>query len=104
MGGTETLLVGLNNLDRFASVGAFSSGGLPEDFDADFPALGPAANEQLRVFWISCGTEDGLIGINRQLHAWLDKKGVKHTMVETPGAHTWMVWRRNLAALMPMLF
>jgi enterochelin esterase family protein len=29
---------------------------------------------------------------------------VKHTMVETPGAHTWMVWRRNLATLVPLLF
>ena len=37
-------------------------------------------------------------------HTWLDAKGVKHTMVETPGAHTWMVWRRNLATLAPLLF
>jgi len=22
---------------------------------------------------------------------------VNHTDIETPGAHTWMVWRRNLA-------
>ena len=30
MGGAESLLTGLNNLDRFAWVGAFSSGGLTE--------------------------------------------------------------------------
>ena len=24
--------------------------------------------------------------------------------VETPGGHTWMVWRRNLAEVAPMLF
>jgi len=24
--------------------------------------------------------------------------------VETPGAHTWMVWRRNLAEFAPLLF
>src|SRR4051812_274531 len=31
MGGSESLLTGLNNLDKFAWVGAFSSGGIPEE-------------------------------------------------------------------------
>jgi len=104
MGGAETLLVGLNSLDRFAWIGSFSAGGLPEDFDASFPALDAAASAKLRLLWIACGTGDRLIDVNRRLHAWLDKKGVKHTMVETPGAHTWQVWRRNLTTLAPMLF
>jgi enterochelin esterase family protein len=104
MGGSESLLVGLNTLDRFAWVGAFSSGGLPEEFDAAFPGLDAKAGAKLRLLWIACGTDDGLIDINRKLHAWLEAKGVKHTMTETPGAHTWMVWRRNLAALTPLLF
>jgi len=30
MGGSESLLTGLNNLDKFAWIGAFSSGGIPE--------------------------------------------------------------------------
>jgi enterochelin esterase family protein len=96
--------VGLNALDRFAYVGAFSAGGVPEDFDATFAHLDAGANGKLRLLWISCGTEDRLIDANRKFHSWLDAKGVKHTMVETPGAHTWMVWRRNLAALLPLLF
>lgn len=104
MGGAESLYVGLNALDRFAWVGAFSSGGVPEDFDATFPGLDAKANEKLRLLWIACGTDDRLIDLNRKLHGWLDAKGVKHTMVETSGAHTWMVWRRNLATLMPLLF
>jgi len=104
MGGAESLYVGLNALDRFASVGAFSSGGLPEDFAATFPGLDAAANAKLKLLWVACGTEDRLIDLNRKLHGWLDTKGVKHTMVETPGAHTWMVWRRNLATLAPLLF
>ena len=29
---------------------------------------------------------------------------VKHTDIETPGAHEWPVWRRNLAAFTPLLF
>src|SRR5689334_19823810 len=38
MGGAESLYTGLNAVDRFAWIGAFSSGGLSEDFDATFPA------------------------------------------------------------------
>jgi enterochelin esterase family protein len=104
MGGAESLFVGLNALDRFAWVGAFSSGGVSEDFNAAYPGLDAKANAQLRRLWIACGMEDRLIESNRKLRDWLAAKGVQHTFVETPGAHTWMVWRRNLAAFAPMLF
>jgi enterochelin esterase-like enzyme len=104
MGGTESLLVGLNALDRFAWVGAFSSGGLNEEFAATFPALGSPANPRPRLLWIACGTEDRLIGSSRKLCDWLSSKEIRHTRIETPGAHTWMVWRRNLAEFAPLLF
>jgi len=104
MGGSESLLTGLNNLDKFAWVGAFSSGGIPGDFQTDFPALDAKANQQLHLLWIACGTEDDLIKVNRGLRQWLTSKGVLHTDIETPGAHTWMVWRRNLAEFAKLLF
>src|SRR5262249_33134345 len=105
MGGAESLLTGLNHLERFAWVGAFSSGGLEiEDFSQEFPGLDEKANQKLRLLWIACGTEDGLISLNRQFKSWLKEKGVAYTDIETPGAHTWMVWRRNLAVLAPLLF
>jgi enterochelin esterase-like enzyme len=104
MGGSESLLTGLNNLDKFAWIGAFSSGGIAEDFDADFPGLDAKANDKLRLLWIACGTDDGLIGLNRKVRAWLDSKGIHNTPIETPGAHTWMVWRRNLADFSGLLF
>jgi enterochelin esterase-like enzyme len=104
MGGSESLLTGLNNLDKFAWVGAFSSGGIPDDFQKDFPALDAKANQQLHLLWIACGTEDRLITVNRSLREWLKTKGVKVTEIETPGMHTWMVWRRNLSEFAPLLF
>jgi enterochelin esterase-like enzyme len=104
MGGSESLLTGLNNLDKFAWVGAFSSGGIPEEFDKDFPKLDAKANSQLKLLWIACGVDDRLIELNRKLRSWLDAKGVHKVDVETPGAHTWMVWRRNLAAFSGLLF
>jgi enterochelin esterase-like enzyme len=104
MGGSESLLTGLNNLDKFAWIGAFSTGGLAEEFDKDFPKLDAKANEQIKLLWIACGTEDRLIELNRKLRTWLDSKGVHKTDIETPGMHTWMVWRRNLTAFAPLLF
>jgi enterochelin esterase family protein len=104
MGGSESLLTGLNNLDKFAFVGAFSAGGLPEPFEKDFPSLDAKANQQLKLLWIACGTEDRLITPNRNLREWLKGKGVQHTDIETPGMHTWMVWRRNLSEFAPLLF
>jgi enterochelin esterase family protein len=104
MGGSESLLTGLNNLDEFAWIGAFSSGGIPDEFEKDFPGLDAKANQQIRLLWIACGTEDRLITGNRNLREWLKSKGVRHTDIETPGMHTWMVWRRNLAEFAPLLF
>ena len=104
MGGSESLLNGLNDLDQFAWIGAFSAGGLPEPFEKDFPALDAKANPQIKLLWIACGTEDRLITANRNLRDWLKQKGIQHTDIETPGMHTWMVWRRNLAEFAPLLF
>jgi enterochelin esterase family protein len=77
---------------------------LTEDFGAEFPGLDAKANQQLRLLWISCGTEDELIGINRRFRDWLKSKGIEHADIETPGGHTWMVWRRNLSNFAPLLF
>ena len=104
MGGAESLTTGLNTLDRFAWIGAFSSGGTPGDFAAAFPSLDSKANAEIRLLWIACGTEDSLIAPNRKLREWLASKDIRHVDVETPGAHTWMVWRRNLATFVPLLF
>jgi len=104
MGGSESLLTGLNNIDKFAYVGSFSAGGLPEPFAPQFPALDAAQGKQLKTLWIACGTEDGLIDPNRRFKAWLKSINVPFTSIETPGAHTWMVWRRNLIEFTPLLF
>ncbi len=56
------------------------------------------------VLWIACGTSDHLIDDNRKFKTWLKSKDITFTDIETPGAHTWMVWRRNLIAFTPLLF
>jgi enterochelin esterase family protein len=104
MGGLESLFTGLNNLDKFSWVGAFSAGESIGDFQKAFPALDAKANHQLHLLWISCGTDDRLITVSRSLREFLKAKDVKVTEIETPGAHTWMVWRRNLAEFAGLIF
>jgi len=104
MGGAESLYVGLNELDRFSWVGAFSAGGASEDYNVAYPGLDSKTSSRLHLLWIACGTDDRLIASNRKFREWLTSKGINHTDIETPGAHTWMVWRRNLAEFVPLLF
>lgn len=104
MGGAESLFTGLNRLDTFAWVGAFSAGGGAQDYDKTYPVLKTQAGEKLRLLWMGCGTEDRLIEPNRKFVDWLKSNGIRHTWVETSGGHTWMVWRRYLAEFAPLLF
>ena len=104
MGGAESLLTGLLHPDQFAWIGAFSSGGLGDDFSAAFGAMDEKAANQLKLLWISCGTSDRLMVANRKFHDWLTSKGIPHQWIESSGSHTWMVWRRNLAELATLLF
>jgi enterochelin esterase family protein len=104
MGGSESLFVGLNAMDRFAWIGAFSSGGLITNFVSQYPNVDQKANDKLRLLWIGCGQQDRLISTNKLLSTWLDSKGVNHKWVEIPGEHSFRVWRRNLAEFTPLLF
>ncbi len=104
MGGAESLLVGLNTLDKFAYIGAFSSGGLSTNYDSTFPGLSDKANRELRLLWISCGEQDGLLSPNQKFSDWLTTKGIQHTFRTIPGQHSFRVWRRNLGEFAPLLF
>ncbi len=104
MGGSESLLTGLNHLDQFAWIGSFSAGGLPEDISADFQHLNTNDNSRIRLLWIACGTEDPLLKDNRNLKQWLTSQQIRYVSIETPGMHNWMVWRDNLANFAPLLF
>jgi enterochelin esterase-like enzyme len=104
MGGAESLTIGLNNLNRFAWIGAFSSGLERMDFGGVFAALGPKSTAQIRLLWLSCGEDDGLLGINEKFRDWLQTRGIAATWTETAGGHSWQVWRRDLIAFAPVLF
>jgi enterochelin esterase family protein len=103
MGGLESLDTGLHNTDKFAWIGGFSSAVHNLDYEHQLASLDPKTAD-LKLLWIACGTEDGLIEANRKFVAFLKAKGMPVTQIETPGLHVSMVWRDNLIHFAPLLF
>ena len=101
MGGLEALTIGLLHTEEFRWVGGFSSAVHLVD-PATLPHIQPDAAP--RLLWVSCGTSDQLLQVNRTLAAALAADGLKVMPVETPGGHVWPVWRDNLAHFAPLLF
>ncbi len=107
MGGNQTLIIGLNHLDLFHYVGAFSPVIMNANADQDFKSLlgdAASANRKLKVFNIYIGKEDTLYMSNVSFHQLLDQHHVKHTFTETEGAHVWWNWRDYLVDYAPRLF
>ena len=103
MGGAESLYVGLNHPDQFTWIASMSAA-IFDDSAASFIKVEQNQTAKIKLLWIACGKEDHLIKSNRQFISWLASKKIKFQSVETEGAHTWPVWRRNLIALAPLLF
>ena len=60
------------------------------DYDALAEKVAPLAEKPR--FYMACGTEDGLITVNRQFRDHLVKLGYDVTYVEGPGIHDWYFW------------
>jgi enterochelin esterase-like enzyme len=103
MGGLESLEIGLTHSDQFAWVGGFSSAVHNLNYMQQMASLDPKT-ANLRLLWVACGTEDHLIEPNRKFIAFLKSKDMPVTQIETPGLHTWLVWRENLIHFAPLLF
>ena len=103
MGGGQSLNFGLGNLDKFAWVGGFSSAPntkLPEALLPD-PAR---ARQLLKLLWISCGDQDGLLSISQRTHEYLYEHGVPHIYYLEAGSHDFKVWKNGLYMFSQFLF
>jgi enterochelin esterase-like enzyme len=103
MGGGQSLNFGLGNLDKFAWVGGFSSAPntrRPEELVPD----PEAAKSKLKLLWISCGDNDGLIAFSKRTHDYLYEKNVPHIYYIEPGVHDFKVWKNGLYMFSQFLF
>jgi enterochelin esterase-like enzyme len=103
MGGLESLQIGLTHTGQFAWIGGFSAAVHNLNYTEKLASLDPKTAD-LHLLWVACGTEDSLIRANRKLVDFLKTKQMPVTQIETPGLHTWLVWRDNLVHFAPLLF
>jgi enterochelin esterase family protein len=110
MGGMQTFLTTLANLDKFAYIGGFSgsTGGRGGAFDAKTSNNGAFAdaeafNKKVRVLFLGIGSAEGPGA--RNFSENLTKAGIRNVYFESPGtAHEWLTWRRCLNDFAPRLF
>ena len=110
MGGGQAFTMGLKHLDMFAWVGQFSSGLVSDTefrLEKHLPGFlenAAKVNRELRLLFLSCGTEDPRFIGQLDLADTLKQHGIKYVWFPTPGAHEWKVWRHALAEFAQKVF
>jgi enterochelin esterase-like enzyme len=103
MGGGQSLNFGLGNLDKFAWVGGFSSAPntkVPKELVPN----PEEAKKKLKLLWISCGDNDGLLSFSKRTHEYLYQNDVPHVYYLEPGVHDFKVWKNGLYMYSQFLF
>jgi enterochelin esterase family protein len=110
MGAGQSFTLGLRNRDKFAWVGEFSAGAFGQagfDLEKQVPGLvanSAAVNQQMKLLFLGCGTEDTRYPAHTAMNDLLTKDGIHHEFHSTPGEHEWKAWRHLLVEFMPELF
>lgn len=103
MGGGQSLNIGLNNLDRFAWIGAFSPA--PNTKAPELLVPNPEeVSASLKLLWLSCGVLDHLKEVSDRTHEYLAQHDVPHIWYEESGGHDWPVWKNDLYLFSQLIF
>ncbi|HYO23392.1 MAG TPA: alpha/beta hydrolase-fold protein [Lacipirellulaceae bacterium] len=102
MGGGQALNIGLKNLDLFAWVGGFSAAPNLRSSSDDVPSADDA--KRLKLLYLSCGDQDGLINISQGFQRALKGAGVPHVWQVNHGGHDGEVWKLDLYHFAQLLF
>ncbi len=95
MGAGQSLNFGLAHLDTFAWIGSFSAA--PNTLAPELLAPEPdSLIKKLKLLWISCGRDDGLLFVSQQTHDYMLANDVPHVWSLEQGSHDFNVWKRGL--------
>jgi len=103
MGGGQALNFGLAHPDRFAWVGAFS----PAPNTRSIAELVPdaaSARQALRLLYLSCGNQDGLIAVSQAVHRGLVQRAVPHLWNVDDHGHDRESWAENFYRFAQLVF
>ncbi|MCM2371620.1 alpha/beta hydrolase-fold protein [Aporhodopirellula aestuarii] len=107
MGGGHSIAMAMTRPNEFAWVGAFSAAAPEGEFATQHPEWTQDTadvNQQRRLFWIACGSDDFLLKRNHHFVEQLKTHDIDHVYVETKGNHSWNVWREYLPTFLQLLF
>ena len=97
MGGGQSFNIGLTHLSLFPYIGAFSAAPNTYSTSKLFPDNGTAAQQQLKLLFISYGTTDSLITYGTGVHNFCDAHNIPNAYFLVQGAgHDWNVWKQSL--------
>lgn len=102
MGGGQTQNFGFGNIDKFAWVGAFSSAPNTKEPKSLLP--NPQDARKLKLIFISCGDQDGLMPFSKRTHDYLTENKIPHIFYIEPGGHDFKVWKNDLYIFSQLLF
>jgi len=113
MGGMQTRVITLANLDKFSHIGVFSGGSIAVTNISDMAAF----KQKVKLVFISYGSREvdparrnstgrGPFGGDPQANTEaLKEAGVNsHYYISPQTAHEWQSWRRSLYQFAPLLF
>ena len=106
-GGGQTLRAAFSNMDKFAWVCAYSSYLSPEEMERSYKPLmdNPTkTNKDLKLLWVSVGSDDFLYNDTTKFMDYLKAKNVTYKSLITDGGHTWMNVKTYVASTAPLLF
>ncbi|NDV95142.1 esterase [Dysgonomonas sp. 521] len=108
-GGHQTFNTTLNNLDKFAHIGAFSGAlffirkeNLKEAYNGVF-ADAATFNKRVHTFFLGMGSEENMG--SKAVSDSLKEIGIENVFYESEGTHhEWLTWRRCLNEFLPLIF
>jgi enterochelin esterase-like enzyme len=106
-GGGQTLRTAFGNMDKFSWICCYSAYLSPQEMERSYKHVyenPEKTNEQVKLFWVSVGTDDFLYKSTEEFMAFLKSKNVNFKSLITGGGHTWMNTKAYLTATAQMLF
>ena len=96
MGGGQTFNFGFPHTDVFHYIGPYSAAPNTKPPAQTIPNVA-TVKQNVKVIFISCGDQDGLINNSENYHKFLNDNAVDHVWQIEPGqGHTKTVWNRSL--------
>src|SRR6478736_2580294 len=106
-GGGQTLRTAFGNMDKFSWICCYSAGLSPQEMESSYKHVGEKpenTNKQLKLLWVSVGSDDFLYRPVMEFMDYLKSKNVNFKSLISDGGHTWMNTKLYLATTAQLLF